>query len=54
MKYFDKSPRTTHTLSKTPSPKNIPKTHDRKPNAQRPIDLSGGGRCASCSGGRKR
>lgn len=55
MMYFDKTPtRVTHQISRSASPRSIPKTSDRKPAANRPAPLTGHhGRCASC-GGRSR
>ena len=56
MSYFKTTPnRVSHTISRTPSPKAIPKTSDRKASASKPAPLTGlHGRCASCGGGRKR
>lgn len=59
---FKSSPRTSHTISKSSDPRNMPaKGSLRSANVNSPAPLgglaakkSGGrGRCASCGGGRK-
>lgn len=49
MKYFQNSPRTSHTLSQSNSLHNAPSTMDRKPMARKPAAVTPHTRrCASC------
>lgn len=50
MKYFDKPSRTSHTISQTPSVRNVPRNTRSKASDSKPADLRNGhGRCASCA-----
>lgn len=49
-KYFQNPSRTSHTISRGNSMRNVPRTNHRRPNGKRPAPIAGKGlrRCASC------